>query len=757
MAIWVAGVDLGKKGAHVAVLADESGQQIGPALSFFTSPDDLDRVRAEFKARAPEGTEFVFVMEPTPTWRPVARYLKACGHRAFLANQSQAKSLRNLLKRHAKTDRLDALALAKLPLVSPRAVHAAPVPDDPRWEVLLRGVKREYKLSLLIANLLKWIKEDAEQCIPGVADLFPEPERPLDNLVYRDYCTLERHRGMTCERLREEVQARLERPPDPQEARRIDELFSLAQQALRLHGKLAPATAAAAEAIREDLEFLRLLKAEQKRVTESNYELYRELDKKGCVRSLRGVGPILAPVLLAVAPVAAGMTSGKQMRKFSGYVPRVDNSGLKEGKGQSMTKAGPAWFKRALFLASDAGRKCDPQLARIYRRAMVEKGFPHVKAVCEVAAHMADRLFRVLKDNRLYELRDAEGNPVSAREARQIIATRYTVPEEVRARLRRQKKHETGSSDERDGAKQHLPAMQAPSGPQVSTDVAPRSTGTGQAGQAQRVPAILAEHLGPEFLAHLAARQPDSLALSVEPRRDDLSLRAKAASRGRTTTTAGAPSQVGIGQQQSPTQGAENVPQPHAAAASRPPAVPVATAGVTPGNGHRQGTRPPLEGSATTPIESRPNQAPAVGADAATSETDLPPAISHQQASEQPPEQPVAAPDVPAESTTAPEGAPHGTSAPGSPGDAPESPGACGQHPFLPSPGKPVASATRASLLDPVTPYPEARSMHLAPSPSRNAAETAATPPPVGAALTEPDPTGNGLHPRDRPIPGYPQ
>lgn len=180
-------------------------------------------------------------------------------------------------------------------------------------------------------------------------------------------------------------------------------------------------------------------------MTKKNYELYRELDKKGCVRSLRGVGRTLAPVLLAVAPVAAGMTSNKQMRKFSGYVPRVDNSGLKEGKGQSMTKAGPAWFKRALFLASDAGRKCDPQLARIYWRAMVEKGFPHVKAVCEVATHMADRLFRgVLKDNRLYELRDAEGNPVSAPEARQIIATRYTVPEEVRARLRRQKKHGKG-------------------------------------------------------------------------------------------------------------------------------------------------------------------------------------------------------------------------------------------------------------------------------------------------------------------------
>lgn len=744
MATWVAGVDLGKKGAHVAVLADESGQQIGPALSFFTSPDDLDRVRAEFKARAPEGTEFVFVMEPTPTWRPVARYLKACGHRVFLANQSQAKSLRNLLKRHAKTDRLDALALAKLPLVSPQAVHPAPVPDDPRWEVLLRGVKREYKLSLHIAKLLKWIKEDAEECIPGVADLFPEPERPLDNLVYRDYCALERHRGMTRERLREEVQARLERSLDPQEARRVDRLFSLAQQALRLHGKLAPATVAVAEAIREDLEFLRLLKAEHKRVTERNYELYRELDKKGCVRSLRGVGRVLAPVLLAVAPVVACMTSGKQLRKFSGYVPRVQNSGLKEGKGQSMTKEGPAWFKRALFLASDAGRKCDPQLARIYWRAMVEKGFPHVKAVCEVAAHTADRLFRVLKDNRLYELRDTEGNPVSAREARQIIATRYTVPEEVRARLRRQKKHGRGSSDERDGAKQHLPAMPTPSDPQVSTEAAPRSTGTGQA---QRVAAILAQHLGPEFLARLAARQPDSFALSMQPRREDLPLRrAETATQARSTALE--PSEVATGQQDSPCSEADDAPQPRPAHIPQPPAPPRATASEIPENGRRQGTQSPLNKSATTPIESRPNQAPAPEADPTTAATDLPHAISHQQASEEPPEQPVAAPDVPAESTTAPEDLQHGASAPGSSGDAPR-----GHHPFLPPEGQ-----SRSQPRPPCSiPCPEARSIHLPPHPSRYTAETAATPLLAAAAVTGTDPAGNGCHPRDRPIPGYPQ
>jgi len=81
----------------------------------------------------------------------------------------------------------------------------------------------------------------------------------------------------------------------------------------------------------------------------------------------------------------------------------------------------------------------DPQLAQIYHCQMVERGANHLKALCVVAAHLAERAWVVLARGTPYELRDVDGRPVSMRQARAIIAERWTVPEEVRRRRRSRK------------------------------------------------------------------------------------------------------------------------------------------------------------------------------------------------------------------------------------------------------------------------------------------------------------------------------
>jgi hypothetical protein len=46
------------------------------------------------------------------------------------------------------------------------------------------------------------------------------------------------------------------------------------------------------------------------------------------------------------------------------------------------------------------------------------------------------RIVRVMRDRRLYELRDLEGGPVDKHTARQMISTELQVPPEVRRRLK---------------------------------------------------------------------------------------------------------------------------------------------------------------------------------------------------------------------------------------------------------------------------------------------------------------------------------
>jgi len=101
-----------------------------------------------------------------------------------------------------------------------------------------------------------------------------------------------------------------------------------------------------------------------------------------------------------------------------------------------MTKAGPPIIRWALYQAGQIGRRYDPQLAWVYYREMVHHGKNHKQAMGAVMSHLAARVLTVLREGRPYELRDAQGKPVSREEARGLLS-RYRVPEEIRREKRR--------------------------------------------------------------------------------------------------------------------------------------------------------------------------------------------------------------------------------------------------------------------------------------------------------------------------------
>jgi hypothetical protein len=65
---------------------------------------------------------------------------------------------------------------------------------------------------------------------------------------------------------------------------------------------------------------------------------------------------------------------------------------------------------------------------------MTERGATHLKACCVVAGHLAERAWAVLHRGTPYVICDNHGNPVTPAGAKQIIAERWTVPEEIRKR-----------------------------------------------------------------------------------------------------------------------------------------------------------------------------------------------------------------------------------------------------------------------------------------------------------------------------------
>src|SRR6266540_2719394 len=130
---------------------------------------------------------------------------------------------------------------------------------------------------------------------------------------------------------------------------------------------------------------------------------------------------------------------GEQFKSFTGLVARASETGESDRKGQPMSKAGPSLLRTTLQRAADHARAQDPQLARIYFLQMVERGANHTKALCVVAAHLAERAWAVMARGTPYVVRDTDGRPVAKAEAGAIIAEQWTVPEDVRRRRRHKK------------------------------------------------------------------------------------------------------------------------------------------------------------------------------------------------------------------------------------------------------------------------------------------------------------------------------
>jgi len=476
MAIWTIGVDLGKKAKHQAVILDEKGQRLNKELLFTTSAEELENLQKELTALAPTGTSFRFIMEPTPTWQIVGAYLHHKGHAVYLATPAQVHDMRKLIRRHQKTDRLDAYALAKLPYVDPEHVHRAVFPLDHDWQSLKRGVKKEHKLAQKIAQYRQVLEELAEEIMPGLSELFPDPTRPLDRLVYQRYARPELIIRHGANKLHHNLEKMLKQQVDLAKA---EELYHLAKEAFKLNEVTGLNTLDLEMHIRYEINNLELLMNQQEKVKNHNLEIYHKLDPKGHILSIPGIGPVLAPAFLLCKLVVNELSTPKQFRAYSGFVPGVSSSGQSESKDKRMTQAGPGWLKRAAYLAADVARQVDPQLAHVYNRSMVEKGKVHTQAVCEVATHLMDRVFCVLKEERPYEFRDLDQKQIDKKEAR-AQAQELKVPQSVRQRLRRgkrgTKKQKRESMSVRAPAIKAVPVNKSPSLMKDNTCTATRSS-----------------------------------------------------------------------------------------------------------------------------------------------------------------------------------------------------------------------------------------------------------------------------------------
>ncbi len=430
----IIGIDLAVKAAHKAAVLDQSSNTfVGKLLTFHTDPAELDRVLAVARSGVADGVRVIAVLEATGmAWYSVGMYLHRHGVEVRRVNGQQVADLRKVYQRHAKSDRIDARVMARLPLLCPDALHPCPFPTGSQM-TLQRACREVARLKSQVAaskNRLLATDQFAWLGLSNVLSPYSEAAFWVRANYYDPWRVCEVGETLLAQEW-SLVSSKL-----PADTTWIAKLVLHAARIVALYGDPHCIDYAQLQASvqREQLR-LGLAEDQAHRLRlETVRPIYRQLHPARHLESLQGVGQDSAAVYVAFIGDILRFPTLRDFRGWSGLVPYSRQSANAQTHGLHITKAGPNLIKTTAFLNAQVARLWDPQIAAVYYKQMVELGKHYSQAICACATHLLNRIYAVLKQDRPYELCDVDGTPVDKRTARRICQEQYQVPDDVRRR-----------------------------------------------------------------------------------------------------------------------------------------------------------------------------------------------------------------------------------------------------------------------------------------------------------------------------------
>jgi len=448
MQIRYVGVDLGVSSKHKASILNDKGEILEKRISFGASRAEFENFEALCLRGTAKGTILKVVMESTSiAWLPLSIYLRRKGHVVYRVKGEKVSDLRKYLKKYAKTDTIDSITLAKMPLIDEESLYPVYIPNASML-AMDRLVKQRDKIGKSLSARKNRIHSAFTYAVPRVTEIFGGEAFSAKALAfYEKYANPFKVRKLGLKRLYEFFD---HIPCTRQSCKNYpNEIFGCCLNAIALYQDPSNGSCGIDyDLFQQEIQIeLGLFKLEQKQIgllDEKIELLYKKIHPSDNLRTIPGVGKKLAPLFTVSIGNANRFPNNKAFQCYTGFIPKKEQSSHCDKKGLHMTKKGGNLLKKGLFIAADSARKVDVALAKIYCQQMTEKGNHHYKAVCAVGTHLAARILKVYKEDRPYILYDQEGKTITRDESIKIIAQFYTVPEGLRKRLRTVTKNKKG-------------------------------------------------------------------------------------------------------------------------------------------------------------------------------------------------------------------------------------------------------------------------------------------------------------------------
>ena len=326
--------------------------------------------------------------------RPLDRLVRARDYRLFNINNVKLSRFKEIFPGAAKTDRIDArkgLELFQLQDFLPAArgvlQEVAAVPEENA--LLKRLTRRRRRLVEERARVLNNLQADLQAVSPGLLDITGDASNVwfLRFMISAD--SLEK-----LSRLRRSTLLKI---------RSVGVKYADMIQCWQKRAHFSDEVDYVGEMIQEDAG--RILELRDKiMVLDDRIAKVAEGSREAViVSSIPGFGPTSTAELAGEIGTIARFETEAGLALYVGMANLDNSSGRK--KGSKSPKMVNTRAKAAMMAAVDSHRKCVPESQRYYEKKRAE-GKKHNQAVRALGRHLCRTIFKMLKEEREYQIRD---------------------------------------------------------------------------------------------------------------------------------------------------------------------------------------------------------------------------------------------------------------------------------------------------------------------------------------------------------------
>jgi transposase len=390
------GIDVALREHRIAVL-DRDGEAVGPSFTIAASPDGVATLLRTLAARAATAAQTLIGLEASGhLWENLEAALGGAGYRVIVLNPLQTRRYRDVVRRKAKTDDIDAHVIAGL--VRSGAAQASYVPDE--------QIQSLRELARLRARLMADRQDYLRQLIAQLDVVLPEHRAVLGELLTA------RARGIlaqfpTAQHLATANPRAIRRAAEDAGARgfSLDDATGVRDRARR---SLYGGKAAAARA-----HVVRTLVGQLERLTSAIDEVDRAAttllppSEPGAgpsdaelLQTIPGIGPQTAATLLGELGALTRFTDARALVAYVGFYPVIYESGDRAATPR-LSRVGSRIARHSLYLAAVNAVRHSGEWRTIYLRKKAQ-GKTAKQALVVVAVKLLHALYAMLKHRQPY-------------------------------------------------------------------------------------------------------------------------------------------------------------------------------------------------------------------------------------------------------------------------------------------------------------------------------------------------------------------